>query len=163
MVFENISAEQVAAEWVARMREKMGESGKVPEAEIDEMCGVAKAFTLTAAQLLKDDPSIQIPNTSNVIVFNDYRAHMVIELFLRGINQSVKRLKERGMDWEARKVFLEGLSWKMYNLAKLLVGMQLTKDQPLNHMMKTPRDLKLMMKHSAEELLNQELQGTGVT
>ena len=162
MVLDGIKAEELAEQWAVRIRERMETSPEFSADEVDEIFYITKCFAKTAVDLLKEDPTARVPNAPEPVPLDDDTAHLVIELFLRGVNQIAKRLREKGLEWDQRKEILEGMSWKIFNLAKLLVGLQNQKGQPMEQLMQSARDLKVMMKHSAEELLKQELREAGV-
>lgn len=162
MVLKGVKPEDVAEQWAGRIRERMESSGNFDPEEVDELFNVIKSFTKTAVELLQEEPVARVPNSETALELNDDQAHLVIELFLRGVNQVAKRLRDKGLPWEQRRDILESLSWKIFNLSKLLIGLQNQSNQPFQQVLKSSHDLKTMMKHSAEELLTQELREAGV-
>lgn len=159
MVFEGIEPETIAHEWATRIGERM-RALNLAEDEVLENTRVIQSFCKTAVEMLKEDPTIKLPYNNEVLQLDDGTGHLIIDLFLRGINQSVRLLRMGNDSWESRKNILESsLSWKIFNLAKLLVGLKLAPNPAFNGLLSQDKDLKLMMKHSTDELLRKELGG----
>ncbi len=150
--------EQLAAEWANRVCTRLRDI-KIPEDEVNEMYNIIYAFTKTAMSELMREKYVALPYTTEKFEIQPRQAHEIIELFLRGINQCAKKLRETGKSWDERKVLLETLAWKLFNLAKLLVGFMNVPNPAFQNLLKTPKDLQLMMKQSADSLLQEELTG----
>jgi hypothetical protein len=150
--------EQIAAEWATRVCDRMRDVG-IPDDEIVETRAVIQAFTKTAAEQLAQDPHISVPYSAEVLTLDASQAHLVIELFLRGVNHSAKQLRLAGKSWEDRKRILEVLAWKLFNLAKLLVAFLHMPNDQLANVLSNPKDLQLMMRQSADVLVKQEITG----
>ncbi|WP_373532236.1 hypothetical protein [Vampirovibrio sp.] len=153
-------SEQLATEWASRICDRLVEIG-VSQSEIEETRTIIFAFTRIAANELSQNRSIQLPYTDTPFVVDASHAQQIIDLFLRGVNHSSKKLRDSGLAWEARKVILEALAWKLFNLAKLLVGfMHVPNPAFPGNMTNSPKELQMLMKQSAETLLKEETTGT---
>lgn len=150
--------EQLANEWATRICERLG-SLNVPEAEIAETHNIIFAFTKTAVEELSRDRQISLPYADKPLDIDPARAHQIIELFLRGVNHTAKKLRDSGRDWDERKTILETMAWKLFNLAKMLVGFMHLPNPALNNVLSTPKDMQLMMRQSADTMLQEELTG----
>lgn len=156
MVFEGIQPEQMAEEWATRVTERMRKMN-VAEEEITEVHQIIHSFTKTAVDLIREEPSIDLPYSEQGLPLDNEKAHLVIDLFLRGVNQTAKRLRDKGKPWEQRKPVIEQMAWKIFNLSKLLVGLKHIPNPAFKGILKHDRDLKIMMKHSTEELIRKDL------
>lgn len=150
--------EQVASEWASRICDRLTDLN-LPEDEMIEMRTIIYAFTKTAAEELSRETSITLPYTDKPLEVNPSLAHQIIELFIRGVNQTSKRLRDTGKPWDERKDILEVMAWKLFNLSKLLVGFLYIPNPALQNILTTQKDLQLMMKQSADVLLQEELTG----
>jgi hypothetical protein len=151
-------SEQLAAEWASRICGRLTEIG-VPEAEVEETRNIIFSFTRIAADELSKDQSIALPYSDQPFVIDASQAHLIIDLFLRGINHSSKKLRDARLDWDRRKVILETMAWKLFNLAKLLVGFMHVPNPDLPKGINGPKELQLLMKQSADVLLREETTG----
>lgn len=149
-------SEQLAAEWASRICDRLKDLNLPPE-ELEETRNIIYAFTKTAADELSRERKIQLPYTDQAFEVNAEQAHQIIELFLRGVNQVAKKLRDSGKPWEERKDLLEKLAWKLFNLSKLLVGFLHLPNPAMQNMLSTQKDIQLMMKQSADVLLQEEL------
>lgn len=162
MVLEGIDAkvfsEQLAGEWASRIEGRLRDIG-VPDNEVTENVHIIHTFTRIATEILVKDPKVELPYAKQTFTLQPEHVHQIIELFLRGVNQVAKRLRDSGRPWEDRKEVLEQVSWKIFNLAKVLVAVQNMPAPVFKNVLKNHTDLKTMMKHSAEELLRKHLAG----
>jgi hypothetical protein len=151
-------SEQLAAEWASRICNRMQELG-VPTEEIDETRNIIFAFTRIAAEELSKDRNVKLPYTDTIFVVEITHAHKIIDLFLRGVNHAAKKLRDSGMDWDQRREHLETLAWKLFNLAKLLVGFFYIPNPDLPKGLETEKDLQMMMKQSTDILYREQISG----
>jgi hypothetical protein len=151
-------SEQLAAEWASRICKRLEELG-VAQDEISETRNVIFAFTRIAAEELSKDRKVKLPYTEQMFEIEAKQAHQIIDLFLRGVNQISKKLRDTGMEWDERREHLETLGWKLFNLAKLLVGFMYVPNPDLPAGFKTEKDLQLMMKQSADALFREQVNG----
>lgn len=151
-------SEQLAAEWASRICQRLQEIG-VPEGEINETRNIIFAFTRIAAEELSKNRQVTLPYTDQVFEIEIKQAHQIIDLFLRGVNQVSKKLRDTGMSWDERREHLETIAWKIFNLSKLLVGFLYVPNPDLPTGLKTEKDLQLMMKQSAEALFREQVNG----
>lgn len=154
----NFKPEQLATEWSGRIAERMKEIG-VPPLEVEETRNIVMAFTRTAASELLKDPRINPPYTSEFFELTPAHAHQIIELFLRGVNYVAKKLRDSGKEWEDRKQILEDMAFKLFNLSKLLVAFTVIPNPSISNLLNSPKDLQLMMRQSADVLLEEVLTG----
>lgn len=150
--------EQFATEWASRICGRMAEVN-IPTEEVEEMRTVIYAFTKTAVEELSKERKITLPYTDQLFEIDANQAHQIVELFLRGVNHTAKKLRDTGKPWDERKDILETLAWKLFNLAKLLVGFLYIPNPAMNNLLNNQKDLQLMMKQSADVLLQEELGG----
>jgi hypothetical protein len=156
-------AEQLSNEWSSKICKRLKELG-VNADELNETDIIIRAFTKTAVTELSDSRTVTLPYSDTPMVIEADHAHQIIDLFLRGVNQVAKKLRSTGKPWSERKVLLEMVAWKIFNLAKLLVGFLYIPNPELNTVMKNTRDLQLMMKQTANTLLEEverELEAQG--
>jgi hypothetical protein len=151
-------SDQLATEWASRICSRLIEL-KVAETEVEETRIIIHAFTKTAAEELAKERSITLPYSPQPLNVGPEQAHEIIELFLRGVNHIAKKLRDRGQSWETRKPLMENLAWKLFNLAKLLVGFLYIPNPNMQNLLNSSKDLQLMMKQSADVLLEEELTG----
>ena len=154
----NFHPEQLASEWSERIGKRMQEIG-VPTAEVEETKAIILAFTRTAAQELVKEPKISLPYTQELFEINPDQGHQIIELFLRGVNHTSKKLRDTGRSWDDRKDIMEQMAWKLFNLSKLLVAFLYIPNPALANILNTQKDLQLMMKQSADVLMDEHLSG----
>jgi|GEM_PF-1741281 len=152
-------SEQLAAEWANRICNRMQEIG-VPQDEVDETRNIIFAFTRIAAEELSKERNVKLPYTDKILVIETKHAHQIIDLFLRGVNHTAKKLRDTGMDWDQRKDHLEMLAWKLFNLSKLLVGFFYIPNPDLPKGLESEKDLQMMMKQSAEAIYREQVTGT---
>ncbi|HEY9687794.1 MAG TPA: hypothetical protein V6C52_12540 [Coleofasciculaceae cyanobacterium] len=150
--------EHVASEWAARICDRLQELN-LPDDELNEMRTIIYTFTKTAAEELTKEQQITLPYTDQTMGITPQLSHQIIELFIRGVNQTAKKLRETGKNWDDRKVILEVMAWKLFNLSKLLVGFLEIPNPALQSLLTNSKDLQLMMKQSADVLLQEELTG----
>lgn len=158
MSVQDLNPKELADLWSQRVADRMRDLN-LPEEEVNENYLVIHSFVFKAADLIKNEPVIKVPYSDDVIPIDGERAQLIIDLFLRGVNHVSKRLRDSGKPWDERKTLLEDLAWKVYNLAKLLVALQIKPNKHLGEMFKSHGDLKTMMKASAEEVLTNEVPG----
>lgn len=152
-------SEQLAAEWASRICGRLAEIG-VPNDEVEETRNIIFSFTRIAADELSKDRNIKLPYTDTPFVVDATHAHQIIDLFLRGVNHASKKLRDSRLDWDRRKVILETLAWKLFNLSKLLVGFMNVPNPGLpNTMTGSFKELQMLMKQSADVLLREETTG----
>ncbi len=151
-------SEQLAAEWASRICGRLTEIG-VPEAEVEETRNIIFSFTRIAAEELSKERQVKLPYSDEPFVIEPTHAHMIIDLFLRGINHCAKKLRDARLDWDRRKVILETLAWKLFNLAKLLVGFMHMPNPNMPKGISTPKELQMLMKQSADTLIREETTG----
>lgn len=151
-------SEQVAAEWASRICDRLSVIG-VPEEEVEETRKIIFSFTRIAADELSRERNIKLPYTEQPFVVDSAQAHLIIDLFLRGVNHSAKKLRDARLDWDRRKVILETLAWKLFNLSKLLVGFMHIPNPDLPQSISGPKELQMLMKQSADALLREETTG----
>ncbi|MGE0201438.1 MAG: hypothetical protein AB7P76_10775 [Candidatus Melainabacteria bacterium] len=156
MNLKNWKSTDVANEWSSRITSRMRDMG-VADEEINEILRVVYSFVKTAVDIMQKEPYIQLPYTDQAVPLDAEKAHEILDLFLRGVNQCAKRLRDKKLPWETRKRILEEVSWKIFNLAKLLVGSKYAPNPSAPIPITQDVDLKVMMKHSAKELLDVEL------
>lgn len=157
MVFEGVQPEEMAEQWASRITDRM-RTLNIPDEEVTEIHQIIRSFTKTAVDLIREEPTIELPYTDQDLPLDNEKAHLIIDLFLRGVNQTAKRLRDKGRPWEERKYEIEQMAWKIFNLSKLLVGLKHIPNPAFKGILKQDRDLKIMMKHSTEELIRKELQ-----
>ncbi len=155
MAIQNINAKELSEQWASRMRDRMTQLG-IPDDEVTELHRIIRNFTKTSTEILIEDKVLKLPYTEETPELTDDMVHTIIEIFLRGVNQASKFYRGMGLSWEDRKPRIENMGWKIFNLAKLLVGHQLIPNPILTHQFKERGDLKIMMKHSVRELLKTE-------
>lgn len=151
-------SEQVAAEWASRICGRLTEIG-VPADEVEETRNIIFSFTRIAADELSKDRKIKLPYTDEPFMVEATHAHMILDLFLRGVNHSSKKLRDSRMDWDRRKVMLETLAWKLFNLAKLLVGFMHKPDPNSPKVLSSVKELQMLMKQSTDVLIREETTG----
>ncbi len=152
------NSNQLATEWSNRICERLSEIG-LPADEVEETRLIIHAFTKAAADELSKERSIPLPYSSKPFELNAEQAHEIIELFLRGVNHVAKKLRNSGKSWELRKPLLENIAWKIFNLAKLLVGFLHVPNPSMQNLLSNQKDLQLMMKQSADILLDEMMEG----
>ena len=162
MVLEGIDpkvfSQQLADEWSGRIGERLRQIG-VPEEELNENVHIIHTFTRIATEVLVKEPRVELAYNKQAFELSSEHVHQIIELFLRGVNQVAKRLRGMGKPWGERKDIIEQVSWKIFNLAKMLVAIQNVPAPVFKNVLKNHEDLKTMMKHSAEELLRRHIAG----
>lgn len=151
-------AEDLAGEWATRICGRLTEVGVSAE-EVNETRNIIFSFTRIAADELCREREIHLPHSTEPFVLDARHAHQIIELFLRGVNHISKKLRDTGLEWEVRRVHTETLAWKLFNLAKLLVGFLNMPDPNVTSGLHSDKDLQLMMKQSADNLLREEISG----
>jgi hypothetical protein len=151
-------SEQLAAEWASRICTRLQQIG-VADDEVNETRNIIFAFTRIAAEELSKNRQVTLPYTDQPFMIEAKQAHQIIDLFLRGVNQVAKKLRDTGMDWDQRREHLETLAWKLFNLAKLLVGFLYIPNPDMPAGLNTEKDLQLMMKSSAEALFREQVNG----
>jgi hypothetical protein len=152
-------SEDLATEWASRICDRLAGIG-VPEDEVSETRNIIFSFTRIAADELCQDRKLVLPHSEQPFIIDAHHAHLIIELFLRGVNHTSKKLRDTGLDWETRRTHMETLAWKLFNLAKLLVGFLNVPDPNLSGSLNTEKDLQLMMKQSADTMLRETISGT---
>jgi hypothetical protein len=159
------NSEQLATEWASRICDRLSEIG-VSREEIEETRTIIFSFTRIAADELSQKREIKLPYTDTPFMVEADHAHQIIDLFLRGVNQTSKKLRDSRMDWPRRKVILESLAWKLFNLAKLLVAFMYVPNPNLpKNLTQNAKDLQLLMKQTANKLLSEEtndIEGGGI-
>jgi hypothetical protein len=151
-------SEQLAAEWANRICNRLKEIN-VPAHEVEETRTIIFAFTKTAADELSRQQQMPLPYTDQLLTVDATTAHQIIDLFLRGINHVSKKVRDTGKPWDERKVILESMAWKLFNLSKLLVAFLSIPNPQMDNMLTSTKDLQVMMKQSADVLLQEELTG----
>lgn len=151
-----LNPEQVAAEWAERVGGRMQDLG-LPEEEIRDIVRVIRAFIRIGVEQLVADPMVSMPNGQDKNMLNNEQALQVIDLFLRGVNQTVKRLQPFQLPAAQRNDILEEVAWKLFNLAKMLMALRSDTTGIFPEILSSDKDLKTMMRQSTEEILKQEL------
>jgi hypothetical protein len=151
-------SEQLAAEWASRICNRLQDIG-VPEDEVSETRNIIFAFTRIAAEELSKERKVKLPYTDQPFLLDAKQAHQIIDLFLRGVNQVAKKLRDSGMEWDERREHLETLAWKLFNLSKLLVGFMYIPNPDLPVGFNTDKDLQMVMKQSADALYREQVLG----
>lgn len=146
-------------EWANRLHDKLAENG-LPQMELEETRFIIYSFTKTAADELFRERYIPLSYSEQPLELDAEKALMVIDLFLRGVFQSAQKLRETGKSWEERKPMLESLAWKLFSVAKLLVGFWYVPHAPVQPLLKTQADLQMLLSQSASVLIEEELTQT---
>jgi hypothetical protein len=154
-----LPSEQLATEWSNRLCERLTELG-LPEREIEETRFIVYRFTKTAADELSREKSIPLSYTAEALEIDLEKALLIIELFLRGVFQSAQQLRESGKSWEERRPMLETLAWKLFGVAKLLVGFWYIPHAPIQPLLKSQADLQALLKQSTNVLVEEALTET---
>jgi hypothetical protein len=141
MTVQYVNPEQYARQWTEKVTQRMRQAG-VSQEEIDENTAILQSFIKTGAELLIQDPRIEIPDTAGldalttpetkemVQFFHQEepfeldipRFNQLIELFVRSVNLMAKTLRARGLPWEARRPILEQAAWETFTLAKVIIA-----------------------------------------
>ncbi len=148
----------LSQEWATRIGERLKEIGINPT-EVEETQVIVLTFTRTAADELSRDRTIALPYSAEPMIIDGEQAHQIIDLFLRGVNHIAKRLRDKRTSWEERKPILERMAWKLFNLSKLLVGFLYIPNPGMENILNSSKDLQLLMKQSADVLLEEEITG----
>jgi len=151
-------ADDLANEWASRICARLEKSGVTPE-ELSETRNIIFSFTRTAVSELEREPEVYLPHSETPFKIEAKDAHMIIELFLRGVHHCARKLRDTTLDWDVRRGHLETLAWKLFNLAKLLVGFLNIPDPNVQSHLHSHKDLQMMMKQSADTMLREELSG----
>lgn len=156
-------SEELATEWASRICDRLADIG-VPEEEVSETRNIIFSFTRIASDELSTERTVPLPHSDKPYVIDARSAYLIIELFLRGVNHTSKKLRDTGLDWDVRRVHMETLAWKLFNLAKLMVGFLHIPDPNTPTGMNSEKELQMLMKQSADNMLREALTGTkGVT
>lgn len=151
-----LPSEQLATEWSNRLCERLEGLGLSDE-EIEETRFIVYRFTKTAADELSREHSIPLSYTEEALEIDLEKALLIIELFLRGVFQSAQQLRETGKAWEERRPMLESLAWKLFGVAKLLVGFWYIPHAPIQPLLQTQADLQTLLKQSTSVLVEEAL------
>lgn len=143
-------------EWAGRLHERLAELG-LPKEELEETRFIIYSFAKTAADELSRDRTIPLSYTEQPLEVDAEKALMIIELFLRGVYQSAQQLRETGRPWNERRPMLETLAWKLFSVAKLLVGFWYIPHTPVQPLLKTQEDLQTLLSQSTSVLVEEEL------
>lgn len=154
-----LPSEQLAIEWSNRLCDRLVELD-LSETEIEETRFIIYRFTKTAADELSRDRIIPLSYTEQTLEIDSEKALLIIDLFLRGIFQSSQQLRESGKAWEERRPMLETLAWKLFSVAKLLVGFWYIPHAPVQPLLRTQQDLQTLLKQSTSVLVEEELTKT---
>lgn len=151
-------SEQLAAEWATRICTRLQEIN-VPEHEVEETRNVIFAFTRIAADEMSRDRTVKLPYSTETFQLDAKQAHQIIDLFLRGVNMVAKKLRDDGLSWDQRREHLERFAWKLFNLAKLLVGFLYIPNPDLPVPLSSEKDLHLLLRQSVETLYREQVMG----
>jgi hypothetical protein len=154
-----LPSEQLAFEWANRLCDRLVELNLSQE-ELDETRFIIFRFTKTAADELSRDRTIPLSYTEQALEIDPEKALLIIELFLRGVFQSAQQLRESGKPWDERRPMLETLAWKLFSVAKLLVGFWYIPHAPVQPLLQTQEDLQTLLKQSTSVLVEEELTKT---
>lgn len=151
-----LPSEQLATEWANRLCERL-EGLKLSETEIEETRFIVYRFTKTAAEELSRERSIPLSYTDQTLEVDREKALLIIDLFLRGVFHSAQQLRDTGKPWDERRPLLETLAWKLFSVAKLLVGFWYIPHTPIQPLLQSQQDLQTLLKQSASVLVEEEL------
>lgn len=151
-------SEQLAAEWATRICDRLQQMG-VPTTEVEETRNIIFIFTRIASDELSKNRQIKLPYTEQLFEIEAKQAHQIIDLFIRGVNHTSKKLRDTKLDWEKRREHLENLAWKIFNLAKIMVGMMYIPNPEIPKGLSSEKELQLMMKQAADTIFREQVQG----
>lgn len=153
-----LNPDLLAKEWSTRLGKRLQDLG-LPDEEVLEMMVIVSSFTRTAVIELQREAKVSLPYSDQVFELTTAHVLQIVDLFLRGVAHSAKKLRDTGKGWQERKHLMEALAWKLFNLAKLLVTFQYVPNPSLQNILGTSKDLQLMMKQSVDMLVEEQLSG----
>jgi hypothetical protein len=87
-------SEELATEWASRICDRLADIG-VPEEEVSETRNIIFSFTRIASDELSTERTVPLPHSDKPYVIDARSAYLIIELFLRGVNHTSKKLHQR--------------------------------------------------------------------
>jgi hypothetical protein len=150
--------EAFATEWADKICNRLSQIGVAGE-ELVELRVIIFNFTRIAIEEMSANRQVEIPHSTKPFEIDETSGQQIIELFLRGLTNTAKKLRSSGKSWEDRKDLLEKLAWKLFNLAKILVSLLYIPSPKLGMSIQTEKEIQTLMKQSSEALYREQVEG----
>jgi len=151
-----LPAEDVAHEWSTRLHDKLQALGLSAQ-ELEETRLIVYHFTVIFIQEVSKDPVIVLTYSSETLLADAEKTLMMLDLFLRAVFYASQTLRAMRKPWQSRKVILENLAFKLFNVLKLLIGFWYVPHPTIQPLLKTQRDLETLLQQTVQILLDEEL------
>jgi hypothetical protein len=147
-----LDVEAVAENWAVKMVQVLGKVG-LTESELHDHVTIIRRLVSVAANLINEDPVLRIPNRPNQMPMTPDHADLILDLFVRGVNQSIKAFNtQRGLPQD-RNVMLEQSAWEIFNLSKVMTALLFMPQPETQSMLQNENQLRMMLRPSVEEIL----------
>lgn len=176
MTVQYINPEEYANQWTAKVVKRLQEAGVHPD-EIEENRLILSSFIKTGAELLKKEPVLHLPDTSQLtgldhplakdiaqmfaqeapVELDIPKCDQLIDLFVRSVNQMSKTLRQTRLVWDVRKVIMEQAAWETFNLCKLLVSVYNMPNSKLKYMDDNKVLQKEMLRQGTQAIVDRHL------
>lgn len=108
---------QITDEKVGRMA-----SLDMSDREFDENAGILYDFNYIAANMLKDEPGIDMPGAPQPIPTDEAVIRTILSLFSEGVCFAMGKCLEMGITGEPKKTILQNMALEVYNQAKQIIA-----------------------------------------
>jgi hypothetical protein len=108
---------QITDEKVGRMA-----SLDMSDREFDENAGILYDFNYIAANMLKEEPGIDMPGAPQPIPTDEAVIRTILSLFSEGVCFAMGKCLEMGITGEPKKTILQNMALEVYNQAKQIIA-----------------------------------------
>lgn len=150
--------ESFASEWADKICKRLSDIGVAGE-ELAEIRVIIFNFTRIAVEELSANRKLELPHTKQVFEIDEKSGQQIIEVFLRSLTHTAKKLRDSGKSWEERKNILESLAWKLFNLAKILVSFLYIPSPEKGLNLKTEKEVQVLMKQASDAIYKEQVEG----
>lgn len=104
--------------------EKVGQmaSLEMPDMEFEENAGILYDFNHIAANMLKDEPAIEVPGAPQPIPVDEQVIMAILRLFSEGIYFAMGKCVEMGLTGEPKKIILQNMALEVYNQCRQIIA-----------------------------------------
>lgn len=104
--------------------EKVGRMASLDmsDREFDENAGILYDFNYIAANMLKDEPGLEMPGAPQPIPADEELIKTILRLFSEGVCFAMGKCLEMGITGEPKKTILQNMALEVYNQAKQIIA-----------------------------------------
>jgi hypothetical protein len=118
---ENFDIQGLAQMITEQMLGRLGAVG-LPDEIFQENASIINDFNNIAANMLRDEPGLELPGSPAPIAWDERLSHQGIQLFTEGICYALLKCQEMGIAGEVKKIIMQNLALEVLNQSKQIVG-----------------------------------------